>query len=370
MQAARFRTNAAAEHPKVVSALPDPMVMVSMDHLPFSMMGVDGSVTVQQDFPLSGVLGARGREAEAQAARFRAEARRTELDVALEAVDDFYMLAERRSTRAVLDEQVAIVTQLTSVARAHLASGLGMQADVLRLDNERARLEADRNALVLETQAAEAMLNTSLARPTDAPVPELAWPDDLSEPAPVDDLTRRAVATRPELEAIRAERSRAIAEADVMGSMYYPMAFVRAGPSYSMLEGAGVMAMVGVSVPLWREKLGAGVSEAHAMESMASADLDAMQRMVTGRIASARALVVAARTRLVALQTDILPRARLVVDSATGSFGAGQGPMVAVLDATRDLRDVRMQEIMARAELGLAWTALRRETGELATPSK
>ena len=365
VQAARFRTAAATERPKIVSALPDPMVMVSMDHLPFNLMGVDGSVSVQQDFPLSGVLGARERAAEAEAGRFKADARRTELDVALEALDAFYMVAERRSTRPVLDEQIAIVAELAAVARAHLASGQGMQADVLRLDNERARFEADRNALVAETRAAEAMLNASLARAVDAPVPEVAWPDELGEPQPADALARPARANRPELDAARAERARASAEIDVMGAMYNPMAFVRAGPAYNMLEGAGVMAMFGLSVPIWREKLGAGVSEARAMQSMATADLDAMQRMILGRVAAAREIVNAERTRLLALQTDILPRARLVVETATASFGAGQGPMIAVLDATRDLRDVRMQEIMARARLGRAWAALRRETGEL-----
>jgi outer membrane protein TolC len=365
VQAARLRAVAAAERPKIVSALPDPMVMVAMDHLPFNLMGVDGSITVQQDFPLSGVLGARGRAAQASVGRFRADAERAELDVALEALDAFYMVAARRATRAVLDEQITLVAQLAVVARAHLASGHGMQADVLRLDNERARLEVDRSALLAETRSAEAMLSASLARDPAALVPELAWADELTEPAPADVLARSALANRPELKAALAERARARAEIDAMNAMYNPMAFVRIGPSYSMLEGAGAMAMIGVSIPVWREKLGAGVAEARAMESMAAADVAAMNRMVLGRVASARELVIAERTRLVALRSDILPRARLVVDSATQSFAASQSPMIAVLDATRDLREVRMQEIMVRAELGHAWAVLRRETGEL-----
>jgi outer membrane protein TolC len=365
VQAARFQAAAATERPKIVSALPDPMVMVSMDYLAFDGNGFNGSVSVQQEFPLSGVLGARRRAAEADVDRFRAGTRTAELDVVLEALDAFYMLAERRSTRAVLDEQIAIIDQLAAVARAHLATGQGMQADVLRLDNERARMETDRNALLADTRGAEAMLNASLARAVDAQIPELAWTDDVAEPPPSDVLARRALDTRPELEAARATRARATAEIDVMRSMYGPMAFVRAGPAWDMFEHAGAMAMVGVSVPIWRGKLGAGVNEAQSMQSMASADLDAMQRMVLGRVAGARESVIAERTRLLALQKDILPRARLVVESATGSFGAGQGPMIAVLDATRDLRDVRMQEIMARSRLGRAWARLRRESGEL-----
>jgi outer membrane protein TolC len=363
--AARYRAAAASERPKIVSALPDPMLMVSMDHLPIPIMGIDGSITVQQDFPLSGILGARRRAAEAEAQRERFDSKRTELDVELEAIEAFYMLAERRDTRAVLEEQVALVSQLATIARAHLAAGHGMQADVLRLDNERARVEAEQAAMLSEIRASEAMLNASLARAESASVPDLAWREDLTEPLPTEALAAHALASRPELASARAECSRAVAEVDAMRSMYAPMAFVRAGPSYTMLEGGGVMAMVGVTVPVWREKLSAGVSEARAMEAMTAADLSAMQRMVLGRVASARATVIAERARLIALTNDILPRAGLVVESATGSFGAGQGPMVAVLDATRDLRDVRMEEIMARGRLGRARAALLRETGDL-----
>jgi outer membrane protein TolC len=362
---ARARAYGAAQRPRIASALPDPMIMVSMEHLPFSLMGVDGSVTIQQEFPLSGVLGNRRRAAEAEASRWSAESRRVTQDVELEALEAYFMLGERRGLAPILDEQIVLVDQLAAVARAHLASGQGMQADVLRLDNERARLDADRRALSSEIRGAEAMLDAALTRSPDAEIAELAWTDETSEPPPLDTLVRQGLARRPELAAARAEHSRALAEVDVMQSMYTPMAVVRAGPSYSMLEGAGVMAMVGVSVPLWRERLGAGVTEAQSMVAMASADVEAMQRMIAGSIASARETVVAERARLLSLRDDILPRSRLVVESGIGSFAAGQGPMVAVLDAARDLRDVRMQELMARTRLGAAWAKLRREMGEL-----
>jgi outer membrane protein TolC len=341
------------------------MVMVSMDHLPIPVTGVDGSVTVQQEFPLSGVLGNRRRAAEAEAARWSADAHRVALDVELEALEAYFMLGERRGLAPILDEQIALVDQLAAVARAHLASGQGMQADVLRLDNERARLDADRRALASEVRSAEAMLDAALARAPDAPVPELAWTDETSEPPSLAALVEQGLARRPELASARAERSRALAEVDVMRSMYGPMALVRAGPSYTMTEGPGVMAMVGVSVPIWRERVGAGVAEAQSMVTMASADIEAMQRMIAGSIAAAREDVIAERTRLLALRNDILPRSRLVIESGAASFAAGQGPMVAVLDAARDLRDVRMQELMARARLGTAWAKLRRDIGEL-----
>lgn len=43
---------------------------------------------------------------------------------------------------------------------------------------------------------------------------------------------------------------------------------------------------------------------------------------------------------------------------------AGQGSMLAVLDPSRDLLEIRMQELMARERLSIVWARVRRETGE------
>ncbi len=361
--AARARAAAASERPKIVAALPDPSVIVQADHIPYDFRHVGGSLTLQQEFPLSGVRGDRRRAAEAEADRWRADVSRATLDVELEALQAFFMLAERRGNAVILDDQIAILDQLVTIARAHYAAGQGMLADVLRLENEAARFRADRRALDSEIRGAEAMLDTTLARDPTAPIPELAWTDDESEPPAADGLVRKALAARPELVSARAGRRRALADIDAMHSMYAPMAVVRAGPAYNMIDGVGAMVMVGISIPLWRERLGAGVTEAQSMAAMANAEIVAMERMVAGNVIVARERVLAERTRLVAIRQDILPRAKLIVATATGSFAAGQGAMLAVFDSARDLRDIRMQEIMARARLSAAWARLRRETG-------
>ena len=61
--AALARARAAGERPAIVSALEDPMIMPSIDHLPFTFDGVDASLTVEQRFPFSRVRGNRRRAA-------------------------------------------------------------------------------------------------------------------------------------------------------------------------------------------------------------------------------------------------------------------------------------------------------------------
>ena len=368
--AASARARAAAQRPRIDSALPDPMVMASLDHLPFSLMGADFSLAVEQQFPLSSVLSRRKRAAEAGARREASDAARVTLDVELDAVSAYYMLLERRRTLDVLDEIEKTSRQLSAVAAVHYAAAHGTQADALRAESEVLRVASESSALTNETRAAEAMLNAALGRAPGLAIPEVL-PPSLDRPVPpLEAALSIALANRPELAGMRHERERALAEVDVMRSMYSPMAVVRAGPSYTMAEGAGVMFMFGVSVPIWRDRLNAGVDEANAMVQMTNADIWAMQNMIRGEVATAREQVEAERTRLRALRELVRPKTEQSVEASLASYTATQTNAVTVIEALRALWDVREEEVMAEERLGLAWARLDRALGELGRPQR
>jgi outer membrane protein TolC len=362
IQAARARTRAGEARPAIVSALSDPMLSPSLDHLPFMLNGADFSVAIEQQIPLSGIRGHRRASSLADVDRLRAEAHRTTLDVGIEAANAYLMLQERRRTAALLDEQLAFARSVVSAANARYASGTAPQSDVLRAEVEVARFEATARALVGEVRGAEAMLNTSLALDADTSVPPLS-PVTLAQPIPPWSSIRSALTSRPELAAGRAEIARAEAEVQVMRDMFRPMATIRTGPSYTMAEGRGWMAMVGLSLPIWREKLKAGVAEAEAMRAMSEADLRAMTRMIEGDAAAAISQLQAARERQSALTTDVLPRARMAIEPAVASYGAGQLPLVSVIEAIQALWGIQSDLISADTQLGLAWARLGRAIG-------
>ena len=142
IEAARARTRAAEQRPAIVSALADPMVSPSLDHLPFMWSGADVSVTIEQQIPLSGIRGHRRVSALADIDRLRAETGRAGLDVGLQAATAFLMLQERQRTQALLSEQVAFARDVVAAANARYSSGTAPQSDVLRAEVEVARLEA------------------------------------------------------------------------------------------------------------------------------------------------------------------------------------------------------------------------------------
>jgi outer membrane protein TolC len=362
IQAARARLRASEARPSIVSALEDPMISPSLDHLPFMLGGADVSVTIQQQVPLSGIRRHRRASAVADVERLRAEAGRTILDVGVQAANAFLMLQERRRTASLIAEQIGFARDVVTAANARYAGGTAPQADVLRAEVEVARLDAFAKALVGEVRGAEAMLNASLALDADLPLPELV-PLAFAVPIPAWPSIKTALTTRPELAAGRAEIARADADVQVMRDMFRPMATIRTGPAYTMTDGRGWMAMVGVSLPIWRGKLRAGVAEAQAMRAMSEADLQAMTRMIEGDAAVAVNQVQATRDRQAALTSDVLPRARLVIEPAVAGYASGQLPLVSVIEAVQALWQVQSDLIAADLDLGLAWARLGRAIG-------
>lgn len=362
IDAARARLRAGETRPAIVSALSDPMLSPSLDHLPFMLGGANVSVTLEQQIPLSSIRRSRRSGALADIDRLRAETNRITLDVGIQAANAFLMLQERRRTQALVAEQIGFAREVVTAANARYSSGTAPQSDVLRAEVEVARLEAFARALVSEVRGAEAMLNAALALDADSPVPPLAAVVFVT-PLPPWSAIKTALTSRPELAAGRAEIARADADVQVMRDMFRPMATIRTGPAYTMAEGRGWMAMVGISLPIWRGKLRAGVAEAQAMRAMSEADLRAMTRMIEGEAAASVNQLQAARDRQTALTTDVLPRARMAIDPAVAGYSAGQLPLVSVIEAVQVLWRVQADLIAADIELGLAWARLGRALG-------
>lgn len=371
--AARARAEAARERTTVVSALEDPMLMPSVDHYPYEMMEsmpgervggrYDWSIAVEQRFPLSRVRSHRRRGAEAEARRLDAESERILLEVELGAIEAFLMLSERRRMLEVMTRQIELAEQMVRTANARFSSARGGQTDVLRAEVEVARLQGQYRAGVAGERGAQAMFNASIGRAIDAPVPKLALPAYSVMPPPLVTVSDEARVHRPELRAGAAEIERAAAEVEVMRSMYSPMGVIRVGQASTMAEGEGAMLMLGISIPIWRDKLRSGVAEARAMERMAHADFVAMRRMIESEAINAREKVMAARELYLSMRDEVVPRARMALEPALAGYAAGNAILATVIDAAQAQWSAEAELVMAETNLGLAWARLERAIG-------
>ncbi len=363
IRAAGAKAEAQAQIPRVVSAPPEPMIMTSVDHLPFSGMGANVSLMIQQEFPMSGILGDKKRAAQAEARASLADARTVSLDVEYQAVAAYLMLAELERMTKIFEEQITVARQIAGATQIQLSVGQATAADAVRAELDIARLDGEREGLEADMISASAMLDTALGRPVSQKRHTCAFVLPNRDPPPLADLVAMARKKRPELGAMHERISKARAEVDVMSSMYRPMAFARLGAAYTMTDKAGLMLGFGVSIPIWRGSLDAGVSEAKSMVSMASSDESAMRNMVDGDVAAARDGVVAARIRLSVAHDKIVPLANDTVALSLDAYGAGQAPLVSVLDALRALRETRMSEVVAEVKVAGAWARLGRSVG-------
>ncbi len=361
---AKERARAATQRSRSISSLPDPMLVTSLDHLPVMLDGADVSFMVEQQVPLSGVLGAIDRRETQRAKALDAEVGRVELDAQTNALLAFVMLAEEQAMRRVLADQLSLADAVTQIAEARIAGGAGVPSDVVRAAIERTRIEAELDAKDADIQSADAMLDAALGRAPDPSVPT-------AELAPVETLpdgvalaSSQAERDRPEIAVMRRKVAAAEEDVEVMRSMRAPMAVFGLGAAYTMSDGPGFMAKVGISIPIDWGKYDAGIEESRAMASMERADLGAMRTMVAGETAAAREKVVAARARATAIRTKVLPQAKQAFELSLTSYGTGQVPIVTVLESVALVRDLQMAEVTARAQLARAWVRMGRATGQ------
>ncbi len=353
------RVDAARERPAIVSGLDDPIIAPSIDHKPFdSMMGTDRSITLEQSFPLSRIRSHRRRAAEADVEKYQGEAGKSALKIQSEVAQAFFMLNERRKVREILGHQVSLASQLVKLAAARHSVATAGQADVLRSEIEEARLRSRLALIGSEVRAAEAMFNTTMGRASNHPVPPLIFDDVFGRIAHIPDSEGSldvALERRAELRVSKAEIQRARAEIDVMKSMYAPMVMVRAGVANTVAGGRGYMLMVGVSVPIWFNRLSAGVREANAMASMAEADREAMLRMIQGDVAASLESLRGAAANYHTFQQDLTPRAERAIAPAMAAYANGTLPLASVLEASKALWSIQEESAMAQTALGMAW---------------
>lgn len=376
LRVAAARLEAAQQRPTIVSSLDDPILSPSIDHKPVDpMMRTDKSITLEQSFPLSQVRQHRRRAAEADIEKYQAEVSKAALKINAEVAQSFLMLNESRQLVHILEQQVGLAAQLSKLVAVRHSTGTATQSDVLRVEMEEARLRGRLTMITAQTRSAEAMLNTSLGRAPNVPMPELNVTTLFEEMAgfakkeemPGETLrANRLVANRhrAELQVAQAEKNRANAEIAVMKSMYAPMAMVKVGVADTMTAGRGYMLMVGISIPIWRERLHAGVREAKAMVNMAEADKEAMLSMIHGELAAAQENLHGAVANYRSYRNDLLPRAERTLTPTLAEYASGRLPLSAVLETSKALWSLQEEAVMAETNLGAGWIRMCMALGD------
>jgi outer membrane protein, heavy metal efflux system len=347
LKAAFNRWKAALERIPQVKSLPDPKFNYKyfIEQVETRVGAQREAFGVSQMFPWFGRLELRGDAAAqaADAARQRYEA--VKLKLFYQVKDAYYEYYYLWRAIGIVKENVELVKNFESVARTRYEVAAAKHPDVIRAQVELGKLEDRLKTLEDLRGPIVARLDAALNRPAEAPLP---WPKQIvEESTPLTDqqILDRMAKSNPELAALDFEIAKSRTQIDLAKKDYYPdimlgLDYIDTANSTSAVrpKGSGedpIIAMFSINLPIWREKLDAGVREAEHQYYAAVQDktekLNALDSQLKLTLYSYRD-----GERKIDLYRDtLLPKAIESVKATEASFRAGNSTFLDLIDSER-----------------------------------
>jgi outer membrane protein TolC len=303
---------------------------------------------VMQELPGPGKLEARGAVAEAESEVRWVDFQNTVLEVALELKRSFYALYYVERQVGIHEENLALLGELEAVARARNEAGKVSLQDVLRAQIMRDRvateLENLRDSRLMLLAGFKAAMGLR-AGEMDPPLP--GYPGGGFDFADGGELLEAVFAGNPELGMLRVEI--AVMEARIEVAYREKVPDFRAG-LMADVKSSPVMfrPQLGMSLPLWRDKVAAAIAGAEASRMAAESRLgEAEVRMAAVVAAKSFGYREVGRT-LRLLQDSLIPKADLSLELARVGYLSGEISFFNLIDAEQTRLELQLAEVEAR----------------------
>ncbi len=368
IQAARHRVAAATNVIPQAKALPDPMFNNTFWPLHDQALQTAGGRIAHQMSLSQGVPWPEKRRAKAAIASrevqiAQAEVDRIEREVTESVRTAYYELWYATRAIQIVNETTDLVDDLTKVAEARYRSG-GAQQDVLRAQLESDRLEDQRIQLTKQKQMAQADLAALLQQPVSM-VPEAA--DDLGisdAPGQLDQLIASAEACSPELQGLAWEIQRDRERHRLACLQKYPDLQVGVNLSIvsdddDVLSGVAnghdnLSFTVGTTLPIWRDKINAGIREAAHRTNSSTNRMEAERDSLYGRLRRLLAQADSLIEQRQLYEERIIPRTEKTLQLSVADYRGKRTDFYSLIETYRELLMFETQ--LARFDASLATT--------------
>ena len=355
IEAAYFDWAASVERITRERSLPDPRLTFQSDIVNAVMSLMPG---LMMDFPGPGKLktAANVATAESESKYFAFESSVLQTAFALKKV--YYQLYFLNAKVGVNQQTFNLLADLEKLARTQNEVGKVTLQDVLRAQIEQERLateilnlEDSRNPLLAQFKAS---LGLTAEEPTP-PVPQQfeSTPLDLTS----ERLFAAALTRNPRLKAMEAEVRRADAS--------IRLAYKARVPDFSVGVEADAKAspvfvtpQLGLSLPIWRDKIAAQIAEAQAGKRASEARLTAEQIVLSVEFAEKMFMFRESSRNLALLQERLLPKAQQSLEVGRAAYLSGQLDFLNLISAQRTLLEFQLAEVEARTQRELALAEL------------
>ena len=369
LQAALASWNAAANKYPQVIALDDPMFQSMYAPATWSSASdVQASYYfgIAQKIPWSGKRELRGNQANWEAVAASFDVGETQLrltEAAHMAFFDYYL--NQREIELNTSSREAL-SRFRDVARSKYEANQVTQQDVLQADVELAQFEQRQIELDQDQIVSVSRINTLLHRRPDHPLP--LPPPNLSvvkELPPVEGLREWAVGIRPELQALAARVQSEQSAAALACKEFYPD-FEVMGRYDRFWTDAVQQPQIGLNmnVPLNQSKRHAAVQEALWRVHKMQADYDLAADTIRGEVQSAYARVHGSQRKIEVFESKILPAAQDNLRAAQSGYEAGTVDFLRLIEAQRQILDLREKYQIAVADFHRRAAELSRAVGQ------
>jgi outer membrane protein TolC len=353
---------AALERVPQVRALPDPRFTYRnyIEAVETRVGPQRNAYEISQTFPWLGKLELRGDIAveEARAAFHRFEAARLKLFYRVQKVYDEYYYLWR--AMQITEQNIELLNQIESIARRRYAVGADAHPDVVRAQVEQGKL-ADRLRTLQKLRAPTmARLNAALNRPANAALP---WPKEVPKPEsdfPDEQLLAWAAQANPEVQAMDREVAARRQGIDLALKEYLPdvtvgVNVIDTGPARGAMsvDDSGkdpVIAMVSLNIPIWWERISAGVREARWRHLRAVSDRIALLNNLSADVEMALFEFQDAGRKINLYHDTLIPKAEQALQAAQTAYSAGKVDFQHYLDAQRVLLEFQLSYERSQAD--------------------
>lgn len=308
-------------------------------------------IRVHQRIPWPGKLGRQQAQADhdRMARIHRLEAARLEVETLTRtAWAEWFFVYQALE---INEENLAVLEDLRATVETRYTAGDARQQDVLRVEQERSRLEYQRIDHQRHQRSIRAQINALLNRTAQTklppPVREVPLEPLPALSGPLDELLRM----HPELERLRSRMAAQDTAVELARLDSWPDLTVGTGYN-SLRPDADLRWTVGISfnIPLDQRKRRAAVDEAEAGRIRSRMQLDEEQARLQEKVVSAYAAAEASLETITLYRNRLLPLARETLNASLADYRSGSGAFLNVIDAEQERLRAEMGLLRARAD--------------------
>ncbi len=373
---ARSKVEAARQRFPQAIALPDPMAETMFWPIQaLALQTADGRMTSQmgisQEFPFPEKRRTRGEIANREVGMALAEVESTEREIAESVRLAYYELWFAGRAINIVEENRDLVAKLIEVAEARYRAG-GSQQDVIRAELEKEKLEQQLVELGQQKAVAQADLAALIQIPAETGLQADATLPIADFPAQMDALIGQAEQCSPELKKLLWQIQRDIEKQRLACLQEYPD--IRLGVQYGIMTTAGAVSReaqgndmlsfsVGMNLPIWKEKIRAGVREAASEQVSSTQQFEAEHLSIEGKIRRLLAEADSFQTQRTLFVDRINPKAEQALKVALSEYTVGKTTFVQLIDNYTEVLMFQLQTARLEATLAATFARIERTAG-------